>query len=697
MFKKLSKSVKCGNKFVWSLFLCATVLILLTAYRLDRLSYANFIQQVRTDTYLELLVVKENFQSVVHEQSLALRELATFLGENPGIAQGEFSYRAQKVRGADDSIINIAVAPDLVISMVYPVEGNEGALGLNYRENQEQLPGVLRALETGRNVLVGPVNLAQGGVGLIMRAPLYYSEYQGPAAGRDAVARPRSQGIVSVVLDYQKFLDQTGISQAATKYDLLIDAADPVGADGLVSLFGDPAVKDQDPVKLDFDFAFENWHLLATPKGGWPDRSTSQWEERLVMAIVASSLLALLGYILWLAETRKSARMLLSDGIEALNDGFVMFDKDDRLILSNAKYKELYNLPSELLRPGTPFKDIVKAGFKGGKLSSGNMGEEEWIAKRVHARRVGGALQEEHHLADGKVIKVSDQLMQNGHSVGLRVDMTEFSKAKAAAEAASEAKSDFMGLLSHELRTPLTVILGVARLSTNARLLAPSKELLAALETNDVDPEELKVIANRMFDQLSGMMDRMIQSGEHLLHLINEMLDIAKIEAGSLTIIPSLCDISQIVDPVVQQLTTLSHAKGLEFHVSADQGSVYVDKVRTRQILFNLVGNAIKFTEAGRVNLSVKVHENTAVFEVCDTGDGIPAEEYETIFDAFYQIDSTATRRAGGTGMGLAISRSLAELQGGNLTVASTMGQGSCFSLTLPTTAPSEPDKDIDA
>ncbi len=697
MFNKLSKSLRYGNKFVWSLFLCATVLIVLSAYRLDRLSYANFIQQVRTDTYLELLVVKENFQSVVHEQSLALRELATFLGENPDITQAEFSDRAQKVRGGNDSIINIAVAPDLVISMIYPIEGNEGALGLNYRENAEQLPAVQKALNTGRNVLAGPINLAQGGVGLIMRAPLYYSENQGSSAGQNIRNQPRSQGIVSVVLDYQKFLDQTGISQAATKYDLLIDAADPVGTDGSVSLFGDPAVKDQDPVKLDFDFAFENWHLLATPKGGWPDRSTSQWEERLVMAIVASSLLALLGYILWLAETRKSARMLLSDGIEALNDGFVMFDKDDRLILSNAKYQELYNLPSELLRPGTPFKDIVKAGFKGGKLSSGNMGEEEWIAKRVHARRVGGALQEEHHLADGKVIKVSDQLMQNGHSVGLRVDMTEFSKAKAAAEAASEAKSDFMGLLSHELRTPLTVILGVARLSANARLLGPSKELLAALETRDADPKELEVLANRMFDQLSGMMDRMIQSGEHLLHLINEMLDIAKIEAGSLTIIPTVCDTSEIVDPVVQQLTTLSSAKGLEFQVSSDQGSVYVDKVRTRQILFNLVGNAIKFTEAGRVKLTVTVDENTAVFEVCDTGNGIPADEYDSIFDAFYQIDSTATRRAGGTGMGLAISRSLAELQGGTLTVASTMGEGSCFSLTLPTTAPSDPNPGLDA
>ena len=159
MFNKLSKSLRYGNKFVWSLFLCATVLIVLSAYRLDRLSYANFIQQVRTDTYLELLVVKENFQSVVHEQSLALRELATFLGENPDITQAEFSDRAQKVRGGNDSIINIAVAPDLVILMIYPIEGNEGALGLNYRENAEQLPAVQKALNTGRNVLAGPINL----------------------------------------------------------------------------------------------------------------------------------------------------------------------------------------------------------------------------------------------------------------------------------------------------------------------------------------------------------------------------------------------------------------------------------------------------------------------------------------------------------------------------------------------------------
>lgn len=187
-----------------------------------------------------------------------------------------------------------------------------------------------------------------------------------------------------------------------------------------------------------------------------------------------------------------------------------------------------------------------------------------------------------------------------------------------------------------------------------------------------------------VFTQLAGLMDRMVQSGEHLLHLINEMLDIAKIESGSLTIDPELCDIKDIVDPVIEQLSTLSRDKMLDFEVVQESGRVFADRVRARQILFNLIGNAIKFTNTGFVRLVIKVEVDVVRFEVHDSGSGIPEEEFESIFDVFYQVDSTATRNAGGTGMGLAISRSLAGLQNGSLTVSSDLGRGSCFVLSLP-------------
>ncbi|MCF7701730.1 hypothetical protein GLR48_20995 [Loktanella sp. M215] len=254
----------------------------------------------------------------------------------------------------------------------------------------------------------------------------------------------------------------------------------------------------------------------------------------------------------------------------------------------------------------------------------------------------------------------------------------------AQAEAANKAKTDFIGVLSHELRTPLTVILGVARLANSARLLKSSKTLLAALESNDRSPAEIRTLLDDVFAQLSDLMERMVKSGEHLLHLINEMLDSAKIESGNLSVACEICDIKDIADPVIYQLRTLAQEKGLSFEVTQDAVTVFADKVRTRQILFNLVGNAIKFTDQGFVRLMIKTEAETVVFEIQDSGAGIYEVEFNSIFEAFYQIDSSAVRRAGGTGMGLSISRNLAEMQGGSLNVTSTVGEGSCFRLTLP-------------
>ena len=211
--------------------------------------------------------------------------------------------------------------------------------------------------------------------------------------------------------------------------------------------------------------------------------------------------------------------------------------------------------------------------------------------------------------------------------------------------------------------------------------------MLKGYEAGDISPSEAKRLLDQMYDQLSDLMNRLVQSGDHLLHLINEILDVAKIESGSLVIEPTHCAVQDIVDPVIEQLNTLSSKKGLAFDVIQEADVVFADKFRARQILFNLIGNAIKFTDTGFVRLVVKPVGDVVKFEVHDSGAGIAEAELQSIFEVFYQVDSSATRRAGGTGMGLAISRSLAEMQGGDLSVSSVVGQGSCFTLTLPINA----------
>jgi signal transduction histidine kinase len=232
----------------------------------------------------------------------------------------------------------------------------------------------------------------------------------------------------------------------------------------------------------------------------------------------------------------------------------------------------------------------------------------------------------------------------------------------------------------------MTVIMGVAGLTKNARVLSSSKILLSAIESGDRSEDEITSLLDDMFAQHSDLMSKMIKSGDHIMELINGMLDFAKIESGSILINPTICDIKDIMDPVEQLLSTLAQEKGLIFEVQQVSGTVWADRVRIRQILFNLVGNAIKFTESGSVRITVRIDADTVVFEVNDEGSGIPEAELESIFDPFYQVDSSATRHVGGTGMGLAISHNFAELNLGELTVTSTLGEGSCFTLTLPST-----------
>jgi two-component system cell cycle sensor histidine kinase PleC len=662
----------------------AFLLILITAYRVDRLLYASYVQQVRSDTYLELLEVRENFEEIIHSQSLALRELSTFIRENPNINQDAFSVRVQGIRGVDESVVSIAAAPDMVITLVHPIEGNQGALGLDYRTNEEQYPAIQKMFLTGSEMITGPVNLVQGGSGLILRAPVYLPDFDRVVEGDAVVPQRDFWGVVSLVLDYDEFLVETGIAEAAEDYDLFIDIADDTEDSAGSFQYGDGGLVNSDPVTLQFDFEFEDWILHAMTKGGWPTQYPDQWRQRSVMVLAGMALLGTILYILWLSEKRKRAERILNRGIAALNDGFVMFDADDRLILSNAKYREIYGFPEALLKRGTHLTHFLKAGMEKQNEALDGLEESDWMKRRVKSYRSDETVETEQTLADGRVIKASDHRLDDGSYVGLRVDVTELSQAKDAAEAANQAKTDFMGLLSHELRTPLTVILGVAKISKNARLLSSSKTLLAAYEDGSATPEEAKQMLDDIFIQIEGLMDRMVQSGEHLLHLINEMLDIAKIESGSLVIEPALCDVKDIVDPVIQQLGTLSRNKALQFEVVQEAEAVFADKVRARQILFNLIGNAIKFTETGFVRLIIKVEGDMVKFMVQDSGAGIPEAELESIFDVFYQVDSTATRRAGGTGMGLAISRSLAGLQNGNLTVSSVLGEGSCFVLSLP-------------
>jgi signal transduction histidine kinase len=399
--------------------------------------------------------------------------------------------------------------------------------------------------------------------------------------------------------------------------------------------------------------------------------------QRTQIAAVAAAFVAMImgiaGLAHWqitgLARARQQAtdsEALLQEALASMGDAFLLCDADDRVVRWNDRYLDIFPWLKPVIGAGVPFRSLAEAAGRyemGAEAPSQSV--QAWVDTRLKARRL---ISEEYvqPLQGGTFVGTVERRTPDGGMVSVYRDMSQkeaqLSHAMRAAEAASEAKSQFLANMSHEIRTPLNAVLGLNGLLLKSPLTAQQRHHAELVQS----------------------------SGQLLLSLINDILDLSRIDAGRIDLQPVSFDIRVVAGEVVTLLQTRAHAQGLllNCHVDPDVPAILVtDAVRLRQVLLNLIGNALKFTEQGRIDLRIHYKadgdEHRLVMEVEDTGIGIATEALPHLFDRFTQADASAARRRGGSGLGLSITREVVQRMGGEISVRSTPGKGSCFTATV--------------
>ena len=368
-------------------------------------------------------------------------------------------------------------------------------------------------------------------------------------------------------------------------------------------------------------------------------------------------------------------RQRLSDAIEAMPHGFVLFDADDRLVMCNSRFREYYPAVADHMTPGTEVRRLLEIAARAGQVTLTGSAED-WIEQRLEMRRHPGAAVE-HRLPSGRWLLVSERRTQEGGLAGVHSDISELKQreidlerardeaeaAQTEAETANRAKSTFLAVISHEIRTPMNGVLGMMDVLEAQGLIGPQRASLITMR----------------------------DSAGTLLRIIDDLLDFSKIEAGALDLETTPFSLSELCDGVVATFRGRAEAKGIALSsvVAPDSmDALEGDPTRVRQILFNLLSNAIKFTEKGGVTLRARTEplgegRTRVVLQVMDTGIGLSGEQQARLFQPFAQADTSTTRRFGGTGLGLSIVRRLAQAMGGDVALESAVGTGSTFVVTL--------------
>jgi two-component system cell cycle sensor histidine kinase PleC len=395
-----------------------------------------------------------------------------------------------------------------------------------------------------------------------------------------------------------------------------------------------------------------------------------------------------------LVERTAAADIRLRDAIETIPEAFVLWDHENRLVLCNSNFQNLHNLPDQAIESGTPYEDVVAAGQKhvirsklasedptipGARTFEAQLDDGHWLQISERRTKDGGYVsvgtditplkQHETKLVDSeqRLLATVTDLRKSQHKLEIQAKQLselahKYSEEKTRAEDANQAKSKFLANMSHELRTPLNAIIGFS-----------------------------EIMASGMFGPLGS--DKYYEycrdihsSGEYLLDVINDVLDMSKIEAGRLKLDLEQVELARELDDALRVITTRAEAKSLTVTSNIASGvGLKADRRALKQIVLNLLSNAVKFTpENGRITVRGRLARGAVIVGIQDSGIGIPADALKKLGRPFEQVESQLTKTQHGSGLGLAIAKSLVELHGGTMRIRSVPGSGTTVVVRLP-------------
>jgi PAS domain S-box-containing protein len=582
-------------------------------------------------------------------------------------ADGFASFSIMERHGQIQMLPAGARAEYFPVFYMEPYKGNETALGFDLASNTERLMTLTQSRDTGSPLGTSRITLVQEQgqqFGFLIFVPIYQ--------GKPRTLAERQKNIKGFVLGVyrigdilEKSINDAGFSDIQANIWLY----EKLGTEDQLLHFRQPhggSINTDLKYQKTFQVAGRDWKLVAQPTDEYVAFYRTWYPyDLLVIALFFTILLTayLRQQFSELRESKEQARTIVRtvvNGILTINQhGLIEFFNPAAEKIFGYSEKEVIGQNVKILMP-EPYHS-EHDNYLNNYVRTGQA-KVIGIGREVTGKRKNGtpfpmelAVSEMHY---------SDKERK---FVGIVTDITErknaekmLIEAKVKAEDANRLKSEFLNTMSHELRTPLTVMLG------NLPLLTDPSDLPEA--------DEIAEIAQDIED-----------SGKHLLTLINDLLDLSKIEAGKMKLTMASFSVASVFEDMsIAAMKKMVENKGMGFDIQFENISITADPVRLKQILFNLLGNAIKFTDAGKISINVTQDKGMACFSIQDTGCGIKEEDLPYIFEVFRQVDGSSKRAASGTGLGLAITKRLVELHKGQITVTSQLEVGSRFTFSIP-------------